>query len=102
MNESTAIGIRLEKDLLRRVEFLGKEEHLDRSTILRILLEEGYEDYIKKKAAKEYKAGKITISGAAAKANITIWEMEQYLVSEGFKSQYSAEDLKKEMKSLRE
>ena len=53
-----------------------------------------------KKAAQEYIQGKITISEAAHKAEITIWEMKQYLVEEGYKSSYSIEDLDKEMKLL--
>jgi len=53
-----------------------------------------------KKAAQEYIQGKITISEAAHKAEITIWEMEQYLAEEGYKSSYSIEDLDKEIRLL--
>lgn len=53
-----------------------------------------------KKAVEDYLAGRTTISGAAKKAGITIWEMEQYLVSEGYRSQYSAEDLQEEFRVL--
>ncbi len=34
---------------------------------------------------------------AAMDANLSIWEMEQYLVRHGYKSQYSVEDLQHEM-----
>lgn len=101
MSESQAIGIRLENAFLSRIEALSKEEHLDRSTAMRILLEEGYKNYIKRKAAENYMGGKITISKAAEKAGITVWEMEQYLVNKGFKSQYSIEDLKEEMGKIK-
>ena len=53
-----------------------------------------------KKAAQEYIQGKITISEAAHKAEITILEMEQYLVEEGYKSSYSIYDLDKEIRLL--
>lgn len=86
----------MDRKFLGRIGELSKEEHLGRSTAMRILLEEGYRSYAKRKAAQDYMAGKTTISGAALKADVTVWEMEQYLVSAGFKSQYSAEDLKEE------
>ncbi len=100
MREAQAIGIRLNKEFLDRIEALSQEEQLDRSTAMRILLEEGYRNHIKKKAAELYKAGKITFSKATEKAGLTLWEMEQYLVSQGFKSQYSIEDLKQEVRLL--
>jgi ribose 5-phosphate isomerase len=100
MSESSAIGIRLEDAFLKRIEELGKAEHLDRSTTMRILLEEGYKNHMKKKAAEKYMRGATTISGAAAEAGVTIWDMENYLVDAGFKSQYSVEDLKKEIALL--
>ena len=101
MSESQAIGVRLSRKLLKKIEKLSEHEHLDRSTTMRILLEEGYDNYARKKAADSYAAGRTTISGAAAEANLSVWEFEQYLISTGFKSQYSIEDLKKETKAIR-
>lgn len=95
-----AIGVRLPKEVLKIIEKLSEEELEDRSTIIRKLVIIGYRDFIKKKAAENYAKGKITISEAAYQAGITIWEMEKYLIEEGFKSDYSVEDLEKEMKML--
>jgi len=95
-----AIGIRLDKDLLKKIEKLSKEEVLDRSSTIRKLVHLGYQDIIKKKAAQNYIQGKLTISEAAHRAEITIWEMEEYLVEQGYKSSYSIEDLEKEMELL--
>ena len=47
-----------------------------------------------------YKKGKITLSEAANRANLTLWEMEKFLVDRGYKSEYSIEDLEKEMMLL--
>ena len=47
---------------------------------------------------KRRKEGKVTISEAARKAGISVWDMEKYLVDSGFKSSYNIEDLKKELK----
>ena len=64
-------------------------------------MEESYLSYAKRKSAEEYKAGKTTISGAAEQGGLTVWEMEQFLVSEGFRSQYSIEDLRSETKKTK-
>ncbi len=49
----------------------------------------------KEKAAKLYMEGKISISGAAETARLTIPEMVDYLVCKGFKSEYSVEDFRR-------
>lgn len=102
MNARTAqaVGIRLDGKMLDKIETLGKEENLDRSTAVRMLLDEGFKNYVKRKAAENYRAGRTTISGAAKKAGITIWEMEQYLVSQGYRSQYSTEEMQEEFRML--
>ena len=98
MNEP--IGIRLKKEFLKKIEILGKEEVLDRSSILRKLVYLGYKDFIKNKSAQAYKEGKITLSEASHTAGLTIWEMEQFLVEQGFKSTYSIEDLNEELELI--
>jgi len=92
-----AIGIRLPKDVLSRIEKLCKEEHEDRSAIIRKLVMLGYAGFVKEKAAARYLHGTVTLSKAATDAGLTVWEMEQYLVERGFKSSYSVEDLAREL-----
>lgn len=96
-----AIGIRLPKDVLTKIERLSKEEHEDRSAIIRKLVMLGYADFVKEKAAERYLQGKVTLSKAAHESGLTLWEMEKYLVERGFKSSYSTEDLEKELELLR-
>jgi len=94
------MGIRLEKSFLDKIEKISKEESLDRSTLIRRLVNIGYKETIKRKAAENYIKGKITLSEAARIAEISIFDMEKYLVEQGFKSQYSIKDLKEELKHL--
>ena len=91
-----AIGVRLSKDVLFRIERLSKEEHEDRSTIIRKLVMLGYADLMKERAAQRYASGQLTLSEAAHQAELTLWELERYLVERGFKSSYSIEDLERE------
>ncbi len=96
-----AIGIRLPKDVLTKIERLSKEEHEDRSTMIRKLVMLGYADFVKEKAAAHYLRGKMTMSQAATEAGLTLWEMEKYLIERGFKSSYSIEDLERESELLK-
>ena len=61
----------------------------------------GYNEMLKENSAMLYKSGKITLSEAARRAGLTLWEMEHYLVDSGFKSDYSIEDLQREMELLK-
>lgn len=95
-----AIGIRLDEETISKVDSISKEEEEDRSTVIRKLISRGYKELMKEKAAESYRAGKITLSEAAHKAGLTIWDMEKHLVEKGFKSQYSVEDLMLESAAL--
>ena len=95
-----AIGIRLDEMTLRKIDSLTEEEESDRSTIIRKLISKGYKEIAKEKAAEAYTKGRITLSEAARRANLSLWDMESYLVGRGFKSQYSVEDLMEEAANL--
>ena len=95
-----AIGIRLPREVLKQIEKLSKEEHEDRSTVIRKLVIVGYATVQKAKAAAKYQKGEVTLSEAAHEAGLTLWEMERFLVEQGYQSGYSTEDLKREMRLL--
>ena len=97
---SEAIGVRFDEEFLKELEKLCSLEHSDRSTLIRKFSYLGYKEYMKQRAARDYLEGRVTISKAAIIAGITIWEMEQYLVSAGFVSKYSLKDLEEELKLL--
>ncbi len=44
--------------------------------------------------------GELSISGAADMAKITVWDMMNYLVDEGYRSDYSARDMMEEIELL--
>ena len=94
------VAIRMEWEFLKKIDSLSKEESEDRSTIIRKLIRTGYRELLKEKSARRYIQGKITLSEAAHTAELTILEMEHYLVDQGFKSEYSIEDLERELATL--
>jgi len=71
------------------------QEHLQM-----FVLKLGFSDYIKKKVKEDYLARKITLSKAAKIAGITIWGMQRYLVENGYKSEYSIQDLEEDLALL--
>lgn len=54
----------------------------------------------KQKAADLYKEGKITFSEAAHRADLTLWDFQQYLIDKGYVSSYSIEDISEELKII--
>ncbi len=89
------IGIRLPKELMKAIEQLSKQKNEDRSTTIRNLVATGYKQLTKEEAAQEYIKGRITLSQASKKADLTLWEMESFLIQQGYKSDYSLEDLER-------
>lgn len=53
-----AIGIRLDGKMQNKVKTISREENLDRSMAIRLLLEEGYDSYAKKKSSTRIRVGK--------------------------------------------
>ena len=100
MTETESIGVRLPKDLLQYIEEQARRENVDRSAMIRRLMEKGIAEFRKERAAALYVEGKTSISGAAEMAGLTIPEMVQLLVSKGYGSSYSLEDFRKGVKML--
>lgn len=97
----SSIGVRVPEELLEKLDRLSDEEGLDRSTVIRRLLERGYDAFMLERAADQYRRGDITISEAADRAECTLWEMERHLVRAGYTSDYSIADLARETETLR-
>ena len=53
-----------------------------------------------KRAASSYRKGDITLSEAAHRAGLTLWDMERYLIEQGIASSYSTDDLERELHAL--
>jgi predicted HTH domain antitoxin len=96
-----AIGIRFDDDTLRKIDKVGKDEVLDRSSTIRKLVHLGYQNHLKEKAITQYKQEKITLSEAAKIAEVTLWEMEKLLIDNGYKSDYSIEELRLDVEKVK-
>ena len=94
-----AIGIRLDEKTLHDVDLLSDEDASDRSTVIRKLLAIGMKELRKERAAQDYREGHTTLSSAAKKAGLTLWDFQHYLVQKGYVSSYSTEDLRQELEN---
>jgi predicted HTH domain antitoxin len=95
LGETTSVGVRLSKKVLEYIDKQAKMESVGRSVVIRRLVEIGAAEFEKEKAAKLYMEGKISISGAAENAQVTIPEIVDYLVCKGYKSEYSVNDFRR-------
>jgi len=92
-----SVGVRIPKNVFDYIEEQAKRENVDRSVMIRRLMERGMAEFRKERAAGLYMEGKTSISGAAEVASLTIPEMVEYLVNKGYKSSYSLEDFRRKI-----
>ena len=97
---SQPIGVRIPDEILNKIDKMSNKEFNDRSTVIRKLILLGFSHFLKQMSAEEYIKGNLTLSESAKQAEVTIWEMERFLVEQGYKSDYSIDDLEEEMKVL--
>ena len=87
--------------LAKEIEALAKEEHLDKSSLIRRLLAEAVQEKRKRKALELYKDGKVSMGKAASIAKLSIWEMLDLIEEKGLHIDYGSEELFEDLKPLR-
>ena len=69
-----AIGVRLSKDLEKAIDDVKKEESIDKSTAVRMLVDTGYKEWKLRKAIVQLRAEKVTLWEAARIAGMPLWD----------------------------
>ncbi len=100
MSELISLGIRLDKKMVEELNRIAGEEHLDRTTVIRKLIADAIENYKREVVLRKYEQGKISISKAAEDTELTVGEIEEYMVKKGYRSKYSTADMEREMELL--
>ena len=94
-----AISTRVSEETLAKLDEIAEEEHLDRATLLRKMLEEDVEEYLKTKAAESYRKGEKSIEEAAEAVGVSVWEMIEHTQKENINPpKEDTEELEKELK----
>lgn len=74
MGSRRVTGVRFDAELEKAVREVVKQESVDKSTALRMLVGEGYKEWKLKRALQYLKEGKISIWQASKVAGMTLWD----------------------------
>lgn len=85
------------EEKVKELEEIAKEKHADRATVVREMIITDIEGYKLKKAARRYREGKASIEEAAKQAEVSTWEMIEYIKKKNIRPPaQNLEELKKE------
>ncbi len=97
MTEVT-VAARIPKELNRLITQISTEEKVDRSTIVRKLLDIGAREWRVQTALDKYQQGNVTLPRAASIAGLTIYEMIDLLEERRISYRYDISDLEEHVK----
>jgi predicted DNA-binding protein len=98
---SENISLRLPHEILKKLDDLAQQEHKDRSTLIREILDEGIKDKRIDLAVDLYKKSEATGWQAAKHAGISLRRFYEALQRKGILIQISERDLEQDLKALR-
>ena len=82
---SKAVSTRLNEKELKKIEQVAKKENIDRSALIRKFVLNSLKEYSMADSARLYQQGIISLAEAATKAEVTIWEMMEYVESKNIR-----------------
>lgn len=97
---STTLTTRVPDDLFAEIERISEEEHLDKSAVTRRLLERAVREHKLEAAVERYRAGEVTLRGAAAHADRSLRELIDELARRDVPIAYGEEDLAEDLAGL--
>jgi len=95
----TTITARVSEDLENKIESISQTEQLDKSTVVRRLLNKAVQEWLIDNTLKQYQEGKITIGKAAKLAGIPLREMIAIAYKRGISFQYNIDDLREDFQA---
>jgi len=87
------LTVRLEKEIIKKIEEEAQHEKTDKSKVARKLIAAGIQQIQKARALEEYRRGRCTIWKASEKAGIPLREMIELLRHEKIPLHLSPEDV---------
>jgi predicted HTH domain antitoxin len=93
MTRTQNLTVRLEKELIKKIEEEAQREKTGKSAVARKLIAVGMEQTRKARALEEYRSGRCTIWKASEKAGIPLREMMELLRREKIPLHLSPEDV---------
>jgi predicted HTH domain antitoxin len=100
MKKEQMVGTRLPTALVRDLEAIEEVEQSDRSTTVRKLLYGAIRAWKLDHYSRLYGDGKLTLARAAQEAEVSLWEMMDYVRKKKITAQYDLEDLARDLKGI--
>jgi len=97
-----AVTTRLPRDMLREVERLAQNEKVDRSELIRRLLDFALQQKRIDEAARAYQEGKVTLWKAAEIAGISLRKMMELVRTKKITVSYTLDDLRRDIEYVRQ
>jgi len=91
------ITARIPREMLREIERLAKKMRVDRSELIRRLLDSALKQKRIEEALEAYREGRVTLWKAAETAGLSLREMMELAGLKKITVPYSVEDLKRDM-----
>ena len=100
MRKEQMVGTRLPEALVHDLEKIEHEEQADRSTTVRKLLAKAIGAWKVEHFAKLYGKGRITLARAAREADVSLWQMMDYVRRHKIAAQYDLDDLEHDIRTI--
>ena len=97
---AVTITTRVDKDVLKEVDKLAKDKHMDRSTFLRNLLRIGLNEEKKESTLARYKQGRISMGKAKEELGLDTIDFIELMKSEGIYLAYGTKELEEDLQGL--
>lgn len=95
------VSTRLPEEVVRELERIAADEHLDRAALIRKMLLEDIREYRIQQATEAYRRGETSVGAAAQAAGVSLWVMIDHLVKENIQPPPQArEELEAEFEDL--
>jgi len=98
-SENKHLTGRVSKSQIDKLERISKEEKIDRSSVLRKVLDIGLDEYDRRKAVEEYRRDKLSVGKAAELAGISIAEFYKILENEDIPIRIDVKGIKLSLES---
>lgn len=92
---------RLPDEMVEKIEEIAKIEKLDKSSIIRRLLDKGIVRWKEEYALNLYQNGEMSLEKAAEISSLSIWEFLDKLAEKKIPLNYNIEDLKNDLETAK-
>ncbi len=91
---------RLPDDMAKKIEEIAEIEKLDKSSVIRRLLDKGIIQWTEEFALKLYQDGEVSLGRAAEISSLSIWEFLDKLAEKKIPLNYDADDFINDVKTV--